>query len=138
MLCTSTYIAYNDWAGANYYRSIKGGKAIDVPEPILSTQRPWARGFASLPMGAPRHGKDPKLKPFEDPRYPFIEWAITHGYSRHYIDAGWAHWERHFVVWAEKEGFELEYLTQHDLHYSPQLLDNYNLLVIVGHDEYWT
>ncbi|MGH7322187.1 MAG: N,N-dimethylformamidase beta subunit family domain-containing protein [Candidatus Rokuibacteriota bacterium] len=138
MLCTSTYVAYNDWGGANHYRSIRDGRATDVPEPVLSTQRPWARGFARLPISAPRHGKEARLKPFEEPRYPFIEWALTHGYSRHYIDAGWANYERHFAVWAEPRGFELEYLTQHDLHDRPELLDAYRVLVIVGHDEYWS
>lgn len=83
MLCTSTYVAYNDWGGANYYRSVQDGKAVTIPEPILSTQRPWARGFSRLPSNVPRSGKQPPLKPFDDPRYPFLEWAMSHGYSRH-------------------------------------------------------
>src|SRR5262249_45759605 len=55
VLCTSTYGAYNDWGGGNHYRSVHNGKATDHAEPMLSFERPWARGFAVLPKGAPRH-----------------------------------------------------------------------------------
>lgn len=134
LLTTSTYLAYNDWAGANTYRT---GKA-DIAQTHMSTQRPWPKGFAVLPESAPRHGQFPKIKPFEDPRFRQLEWAITHRYSRHYADAGWAYFERPFARWAEKEGYTLDYMTQHDLHYRPEILNAYDLVVIVGHDEYWS
>ena len=40
--------------------------------------------------------------------------------------------------WAEREGFEFDFLTQYDLHNNPDCLSNYDLAVIVGHDEYWS
>jgi hypothetical protein len=42
------------------------------------------------------------------------------------------------VIRTEERGYELEYLTQHDLHFDPSSLDRYSTVVIVGHDEYWT
>jgi len=63
---------------------------------------------------------------------------MTNGYSRHYSDAGWAYYERRFAVWAEREGYEIEYLTQHDIHFDPSILNNYQLLICLGHDEYWS
>lgn len=134
MLATSSYIAYNDWGGANYYRS----QGSDKWSPRLSTQRPWARGFARLPENHERHGQGPVLKPFENPRFRNIEWALANGYSRHYSDAGWAFYDRKFAVWAEQNGYVLEYLTQHDVHYHPDILDHYKLLIVGGHDEYWS
>ena len=52
--------------------------------------------------------------------------------------AGYAQYDRHFVVWAEKEGYQVDIITQTDLHYRPNLLDAYPCVTIVGHDEYWT
>lgn len=134
MLATSSYLAYNDWAGGNMYRTRKTSES----QTHVSTQRPWVKGFAVLPDSAPRHGQFPKIKPFENPRYRQLEWAITHRYSRHYADAGWAYFERPFARWAENEGYVIDYMTQHDLHYRPEILNAYDVVVIVGHDEYWT
>lgn len=138
VLATSTYVAYNDWGGANSYRSFQGGAMTDELSPRLSLQRPWPRGFARLPLGAPRYSEFVPQQPGGQPRYPWLEWAFAHDYSRHYLDAGWAICDRPFSVWAEAQGFDLDVLTLHDIHRDPSLLDGYRLAVLVGHDEYWS
>ena len=134
---TSTWIAYNDWGGTSNYvgrnEEMFGGKSARV-----SIHRPWAKGFLSLPGGAPRKPHDYKVRACDIPRYPPIEFAHTRGYSKYYACAGWACYERLFVQWAEQNGYALDYATQHDLHYRPELLDAYSCVTIVGHDEYWT
>jgi hypothetical protein len=47
-------------------------------------------------------------------------------------------WERHFVVWAENNGYALDYCVNSDLEFRPELLKNYKLVLSVGHDEYWS
>ncbi len=47
-------------------------------------------------------------------------------------------WEHAFVVWAERNGYALDYAVNYDLEHLPALLDNYKLVVSVGHDEYWS
>ena len=42
------------------------------------------------------------------------------------------------VVELERLNIEMDYVTDVDLHYSPELLENRTLLVSAGHDEYWT
>jgi hypothetical protein len=138
VLTTGTYAAYNDWGGANAYRRVTAGKSFDGGAPRLSLDRPWARGFLRLPLDAPRHTDIPDLPPHSPPRYPYIDWALTHGFSRHYCDAGWAYYERHFWNWAKSAGYEIDLLTQHDLHEQRELPMRYPTMVIVGHDEYWT
>src|SRR3546814_7989989 len=49
-----------------------------------------------------------------------------------------AQFDRHFAVWAEREGYAFDMVTQTDLHYRPEILRRYGTAVIVGHDEYWT
>ncbi len=138
VLATGTYVAYNDWGGANAYRRVEDGQPLDVPSTRLSLQRPWARGFLKLPPGAPRHGDVPDLPPHALPRYPWLEWAIANGYSRHYVDSGWANYEREFVRWADQNGYALDFITQHDLPGCADQLRQYSTLVMVGHDEYWS
>lgn len=138
VLTTSTMIAYNDWGGANHYRGLGTDPYADIPSPCLSTQRPIARGMLRLPLGAPRNANPATPGPGYIPRHPVYEWANVHGYSRHCSDAFWATYERPFVVWAERQGYQLDYLTQHDLHEEPGCLEGYSCAIFVGHDEYWT
>jgi hypothetical protein len=138
LLTTSTMLAYNDWGGANHYRGLGDDPREDVASPVLSTRRPVARGMLRKPAGAPRDAHDFTPPMFWQPRYPAYEWARLYGYGRHHADAFWATYERPFVVWAESQGYEFDYLTQHELHFDAASLDEYACVVIVGHDEYWT
>lgn len=47
-------------------------------------------------------------------------------------------WEGPFVRWAEANGYTLEYAANNDLEFHPEILANYNLVLSVGHDEYWS
>ena len=138
VLATGTYVAYNDWGGANAYRRTIDGVATEEPAPRLSLCRPMARGLLRMPIGAPRYTDSPDLPPFGHPRYPWLEWAFAYGYSRHCRDSGWATYERPFAHWAAREGYRLEFLTQHDLHFNPECLLPYRNVILVGHDEYWS
>ena len=46
--------------------------------------------------------------------------------------------EQLFISWAERNGIGCEYCTDIDLHGDPKFLNNYQLLLSVGHDEYWS
>ena len=135
--CTSTWVAYNDWGGSNFYEGILGDKA-DRATPVATTLRPFSRGFAWLPEGAPRIPLREPLKMGAALRYPHMEWAYANGFSKKYASAGWATYERHFVRWAESNGFTVDVATQHDLHRDPSILEGYACVAIVGHDEYWS
>lgn len=46
--------------------------------------------------------------------------------------------ERPFVHWLDAQGIPVEFCTDLDTHADPRLLDEYTLLLVVGHDEYWS
>ncbi|MEZ5219231.1 MAG: DUF6605 domain-containing protein [Ilumatobacteraceae bacterium] len=54
--------------------------------------------------------------------------------------AGWPDWELPFLQWAERNGYEIDVITNADLEDHPELLANgdYLLYLSVGHDEYWS
>ncbi len=138
VLGTMTWMAYNNWGGSNHYEGNYNGPDENAMAPILSSQRPWAKGQVWAPVGAPRIPLEKSPEMGAIPRYTSVEWAYLHGYSKYYSAAGWASYERHFAVWAENNAYQLDYATQHDLHFRPELLEHYECVVIVGHDEYWT
>ncbi|WP_421589932.1 N,N-dimethylformamidase beta subunit family domain-containing protein [Shinella sp. M27] len=134
---TGTWLAYNCWGGSNHYEGITGPEG-NAFSPVLSTQRPWTRGFCKLPAGAPRALPEGPQRPDDMVRYPYMEWAYAYGYSKKYASAGWASYERLFARWAESAGYDLDFATLHDLDADPGLLDGHSCVIFVGHDEYWS
>jgi hypothetical protein len=41
-------------------------------------------------------------------------------------------------VWAEQNGYPLEFAANDDLEFRPEMLASYKLVLSVGHDEYWS
>jgi hypothetical protein len=48
------------------------------------------------------------------------------------------HWEEPFLRWFAEQGYRFEFCSNIDLHRDADLLSHYQLLISVGHDEYWT
>lgn len=141
ILDTMTMNAYNDWGGANLYHGLPIGNVDprkEVAAPVVSTQRPVARGMLRLPPGYPREADLSQKPPFWRVRFPCYEWARFHGYSKHYNDAFWATYERPFTVWAEQAGYALDMITAQDLDEDPQVLEGHQCAIFVGHNEYFT
>ena len=137
LFATSTWIAYNEWGGANFYQGIAGEDQRSF-SPKLSTQRPWHRGCVRLPEGAPHASHEREIPPNWAVDIPFFSWAMGNGYSKWYVGGSYAEYDSLLVKWAEKEGYRLDYMTQHDLHFGTVNLDDYSSVVIAGHDEYWS
>lgn len=137
ILPTCTWLAYNDWGGANHYRGIAGelGKSRS---PVLSLNRPWARGLVWLPEDAPRVSSLFQKHRGSTPHYATKEWAFSNQYCFYYASAGWAQFDRHFYRWALSENYKIDMITQHDIVQSADLMKSYKCVVIVGHDEYWS
>lgn len=134
---TGTWLAYNTWGGSNHYQGITGPKR-DQFATTVSIERPFCRGFVTLPPDAPRVPLEISTPPATPPRYPHMEWAFANGYSKKYTSSGWASYDSHFFRWAERAGYAIDLASQHELHFAPEILDGYACIVFVGHDEYWT
>ncbi len=134
---TGTWTAYNNWGGSNHYEGLTGPGGNDY-SPILSLQRPLARGFVALPANVPRGGLANPPAHDEPVSYPHMEWAWANGYSKKYASAGWASFDRHFPRWAVGSGFDVDIVSQYDLQLRPEVIEDYPCLVFIGHDEYWS
>ncbi len=61
-------------------------------------------------------------------------------YDQSSLRQTFAHWDVPFIVWLEKNGYQVDYCTDLDIHEDRNLdlLRPYKLLLSVGHDEYWS
>lgn len=134
---TGTWTSYNTWGGSNAYQGITGATS-DQYATSVSLERPWCRGFIVLPDDAPRVPLEIETPPATAPRYPHMEWALATGHSKKYASAGWASYDGLFFRWAERAGYGIDLISQHELHERPELIRDYDCAVFVGHDEYWT
>ena len=130
VLATNTWNAYNTWGGRSLYT---GGHRV-------SFRRPWARGLLC------RDGEerdDRKARPVRFGEVDdadgeiFQAWRMANGYTSAVGSTGWFTHERRFVEWAEALGYGFDMAVSSDLH-EDGALDGYDLVLGVGHDEYWT
>ena len=145
VVATYSWQEYNDWGGGCGYFSDEfvdhSMDPLEVREKSfkarLSFQRPWSRGLIRTPVGAPRLAQSPPPVGAQVGA-PAADWAISYGYSVWTVANGWARYDGLTVRWLEAEGYEPELLSQWDLDRDPSILDNYDVVVTTGHDEYWT
>lgn len=45
---------------------------------------------------------------------------------------------QHFLAWLDREGIEVDFCSQRNLVENPKLLNSYECMLRVGHDEYWS
>ena len=108
----TTFQAYNDWGGHSLY-----GDAAQ----IVSFDRPYAIGPNWGQGAIYGAGAGEFLTNSQDA----IE-TVPRG------------WEYNMVRFLEREGYDVTYATNIDLHANADLLDNHRALLSVGHDEYWS
>ena len=53
-------------------------------------------------------------------------------------NTGMYDWEVPFVRWLEREGYDVSYASDIDTDRNPALLQGYRLVMVNGHDEYWS
>ena len=106
----NTWQAYNNWGGKSLYDfNSFGGRALRV-----SFDRPYATNAAA--------GRGAGAGEF-----------LTVSHAR--LPAAW---EYPFVRWIEKEGYDVAYATNVDVHRDASLLARRKAVLLVGHDEYWS
>ena len=126
VLGTNTWLAYNDFGGANLYTTATR----------VSWDRPLANGLLAKPPGAGRrvsvvHPPDMRMN-------AHVGYLQLEGLSPWAGSAGWPNYEQPFLAWAESEGYAIDVATNADLERDPHLLDDASLVLCVGHDEYWS
>jgi len=131
VLPTNTWHAYNTWGGRSLYT---GGSKV-------SFHRPFCRGMLARPEV---ERDDRKARPTRFRETPDVDGEIFQKYrtDNNYPSAigstGWFTHGRRFVEWAETAGYEFDFAVSTDLADDPATLDGYDVVLVVGHDEYWS
>ncbi len=131
VLATNTWNAYNNWGGASLYT---GGTQV-------SFRRPFGRGMLCRPEVDRDDRKARPVRWGEEADVDgeiFQSYRLANGYPPAIGSSGWFTFERRFVEWAEQRGFALDFAISSDLEAGGGALDGYDLVLGVGHDEYWS
>ena len=126
-LATNTYNAYNQW----------GGRCCYSGATHVSFERPYERGYLRRPVD--ESGFDGRITDIDgDPTHQrLVDYWYDHEIPSWTNSGGWWNWERRFVEWADRAGFAFDVIIDADLEVAG-LLDEYSVLLTVGHNEYWT
>ncbi len=54
------------------------------------------------------------------------------------LSSQFSKWELPLAKWAEENGYQIDYAVNSDLEFHPEILPHYQLVLSVGHDEYWS
>jgi hypothetical protein len=112
----TTYEAYNNWGGKSLYDfDSTGGRAAKV-----SFNRPYAIGLQS------NSGSGVGAGEFLTTYVPEVVSPYPGG------------WEYNMVRFLERNGYDVSYSTDVDLHENLNLLSHHRGFLVVGHDEYWS
>jgi hypothetical protein len=112
----TTFQAYNNWGGKSLYDyNSTGGRAAKV-----SYNRPY--GLGGQPTAASGVGAGEFLTTY----VPGVVSPYPTG------------WEYNMLRFLERNGYDVTYNTDLDLHENPNALLGHNALLTVGHDEYWS
>ena len=131
VLGTNTWNAYNTWGGQSLYT---GGHRV-------SFERPFSRGMLCRPEVDRDDRKSRPTRWGEEPDVNgdrFQEYRFAQGYPAAIGSSGWFTHERRFVEWAEAAGYRFDMCVSSDLDADPGIADGYDVIIGVGHDEYWS
>jgi len=111
---TATYQAYNYTGGGSSYRP----------------------GYAEVSLRRPGCGTG-GITTFAQQGTPYYQLDV---YDPSSDRMNLVHLEAPFIAWLEDHGYadQVDYCSDFDLHFVSGILDPYQLLVSVGHDEYWS
>lgn len=129
-------------------------KISDRGEKFVQRNRRTAESTAFFVVRNPKPGQDSKilLQLATNTYNAYNNWGGSSLYGYHGranlqghrvsferpINSLFHRWEYDFIKWAEKEGVKLDYAVNLDLEFHPEILKHYNLVLSVGHDEYWS
>lgn len=132
VLATNTWNAYNQW----------GGRCLYSGADQVSFARPIERGYLWRPAAPGEVAFDGRITDIAEPPDPthqrLVDYQAAGRWPLWTASSGWHNWERRFVTWAERSGYTVDVATSRDLEDHPDLLDRYQLVASVGHDEYWS
>lgn len=142
MQCSvTTYQAYNGWGGRSIYPSnserYKDENGAYVPLP--GQNPPWVLNDShtkvsfNRPYYAAHRGYSWEGKHVT----PYVT-GSGHLFANYPFGSYEPAWEYNMIRWLEKQGYDVTYCTNIDVHRDPQLLLSRRAFISVGHDEYWT
>ena len=132
-LSVTTWQAYNFWGGESLYES----HWADVRQQAtkVSFNRPYVLSNASMAAKGAGAGQF-LFKYAGNDSVMFAGNSVRPANGTDTARVGG--WEYNMIRWLEREGYDVTYCTNIDVHRDPMLLLSHRAFFSVGHDEYWS
>ena len=124
----STYQAYNFWGGKSLYTGCETHPngwdcgASARPASAVSFNRPYGRGATAASASGVGAG----------------EFLTNVQPSRADYNISNAGWDYNMLRWVEKQGYDVKYISNLDLHENSEVLRDAKAFISAGHDEYYS
>jgi hypothetical protein len=143
---TNNWQTYNIWGGRSRYRNFEAPldfKAISklkifairfIPEFLKNLIRKLFKSKISVTVNDNPHAFQFKSLSIKRP-HPncSIEGNVNETFTSHLASGEWR-----ILAWLEKEGYHYDLVSGYELHKNDDLLDNYDVLILSTHCEYWS
>ena len=143
---TDTIEIDRDWVSGLYYArlSLDDGSGIYAHPFVVRAAEPSAAMVIQLPLATMQaYNGWPGINSGGKSLYGFASdgpQAAAVSHDRPYLEPFQHHlnYATHLIRWMEREGYDVEYVCDTDVHRDPELLLEYAVAASVGHDEYWS
>lgn len=140
LACTNNWNAYNNFGGRSNYINPEG-----LPDTPTVNARQDLRRYTSAESVWSIQDQEFKPLSFERPEpgndiFDNCPWSATSiaDSIQGRVQCGQAPGEWRLLGWLEREGFDYDYYAEAQLHDGSLPLDDYKVLIIAVHPEYWT
>jgi hypothetical protein len=144
---TNNWQTYNIWGGRSRYRNFENPKTSQiinnlktfglrfVPENIKSFSKKILKKQTVVTIKD--HPNAFQFRPLSlqrpHPNCSINDERVTNKFTSHLAPGEWR-----ILSWLEREGFEYDLTSGYELHNNPKLLNNYNVILLSTHCEYWS
>lgn len=123
MQCSvNTYQAYNGWGGRSIY------DCNSLPETLAHCKVSFNRPYYAAHRG--HASENGQVTPYAR--------GAGHLFAHFPFGTYEPAWEYNMIRWLEKNGYDVTYCTNIDIHRDPKIILSRRAFLSVGHDEYWT
>lgn len=144
---TNNWQTYNIWGGRSRYRNFENPKTSQfisnlktiglrfAPENIKSITKKIFRKNTIVTIND--HSKAFQFRPLSIKR-PHPNCSINEEHVMNEFTNHLAPGELRILAWLEREGFKYDLVSGYELHKNQNLMNNYNVVILSTHSEYWS
>lgn len=133
----TTYQAYNNWGGKSLY-TLNSVAVVDTSDPLYGITMNSASQARAVSFSRPYAVTNRSTRTNALKGIGAGDFLTTQNSAEAESTVNASGWELDTVMWLESHGFDVKYITNVDQHTTVAALTAADVILSVGHDEYWS